>query len=96
MALATTNAYTDLYTSNAKGVAIQIAGTYSGTISFQASVDGTNFVPLNLYPANSGTAATTATTTNIFQGPLYGVSVVRAKMTAYTSGSASVVGRITK
>jgi|OpeIllAssembly_1097287.scaffolds.fasta_scaffold00157_12 hypothetical protein len=95
-ALATTNAYTDIYTSNAKGVALQIAGTFSGTISFTASADGTNFVPLLLYPANSGTAATTSTTANIYHGPLYGVSVIRATMTAYTSGSADVMGRVTK
>ena len=96
MALGTTNAYTEVYTPNAKGVSIQIAGTYSGTVSFTASVDGSNFVPLNLYPANSGTAATTATTANIFHAALNGAKLVRATMTAYTSGSADVTFGITK
>lgn len=95
-ALATTNAYVDFGVKNAKGIAVQLSGTFSATVSFQASVDGTNFVPILLTAANTTSAATTATTENIFQGPVYGYEVLRAKATAWTSGTANVVASITR
>jgi hypothetical protein len=92
--LSTTNAYTDVFTSGASGVAVQVGGTFSGTVSFQASVDGANFLPVLMMPANSTTAVTSSTTGNVFTATLNGIRVLRAKMTTYTSGTATVVGSV--
>lgn len=79
-----------LSVSGLAGVAIQVVGTYSGTISFEASVDGSTYVALNLTPLNSTTAATSTTSTGVWSGGVGGASIVRARMSSYTSGSASV------
>lgn len=72
------------------GIGLQVTGTYSGTISFEASIDGTTFVALNLTPLNSTTAATSTTTTGVWTGGVGGAAIVRARMSSYTSGTALV------
>ena len=47
-------------------VAVQIVGAMSATITFEASVDGTNYVAFNMTPSNSGTDASTATAAGAF------------------------------
>ncbi len=46
-------------------VAVQIVGALSATITFEASVDGTNYVAFNMTPSNSGTDASTTTAVSI-------------------------------
>lgn len=72
-------------------VAVQIQGTFSGTISFEGSVDGSTFVALGLTPIGTTTPATSATTTGVWGGVnVGGLSQVRARMSSYTSGTAIV------
>ena len=68
-------------------VGIQVTGTFSATITFEATVDGTNYVALNCLPSNSATTASTATTTGAFTVSSGGYAAVRARCSAYTSGS---------
>lgn len=68
-------------------VGIQITGTFSATITFEATVDGTNYVALNCTPSNSGTAASTATAVGAFTVSSGGYAAIRARCSAYTSGS---------
>lgn len=73
------------------GVAgVQITGTFSGTITFEVSVNGTDFVAVNSPAVSTGTAATTATAPGLFQCPCAGMAVVRARASAWTSGSAAI------
>lgn len=72
------------------GVAIQISGTYSGTVSFEATVDGSTYVALNLSPLNSAVPASSTTSTGVWSGGVGGASIVRARMSSYTSGTAVV------
>jgi hypothetical protein len=67
----------------------QITGSFTGTIGFEASLDGSNFTALNAFPTNSTTAATSATGTGIwtYSGAY---KVVRARATAWTSGTATI------
>jgi hypothetical protein len=58
-------------------VAVQITGTLSATISFEATVDGTNWVAFNMIPSNSATVA----------------AGIRARCSAYTSGAPVVTIR---
>lgn len=75
------------------GVAIQIQGTFSGTITFEATVQGQDFTAFRMTPVGSTTAVTTATTTGIWAGSTVGLLVVRARMSAYTSGQATILLR---
>ena len=56
-------------------VGIQVTGTFSATITFEATVDGTNYVTYAL--SDLSTAARTSG----------GYAAVRARCSAYTSGS---------
>jgi hypothetical protein len=74
-------------------VGIQITGTWSGTIVFQATVDGTNYVAIKCINANTGvTLANTGTTANgMWQCAAGGLANVRALSSGtWTSGTATV------
>lgn len=72
------------------GIGAQITGTFSGTLQFEMSIDGTNFVAVQATNVTSGAVATTATATGIFKYDVVGALVVRARSTAWTSGTATV------
>jgi len=74
-------------------VAVQVTGTFSATITFEGTIDGTNWVSLLARDVASGAAATTATAAGIYQVPCSGLSQIRARISAYTSGSVTAVGR---
>lgn len=67
-------------------VGFQLAGTWSGTVTFEATIDGTNWVAANADPVPSGAAASTATGNGIYQVPCAGFSQVRARFSTATSG----------
>lgn len=75
-------------------VAVQIVGAMSATITFETTVDGTNWVATNLLPAASTTAASTATAEGIWGGSIGAVSGFRARCSAYSSGSPVVTVRV--
>lgn len=68
------------------GAAIQIQGTYVATIEFEGSVDGQTFTSINMTPTASTTPASSATANGIWLGGVGGLSAVRARLSAYTSG----------
>lgn len=72
------------------GLGIQIQGTFSGTITFEASIQGQDYQALRMTPTNSSTAVTTATSTGIWTGSVVGMTSARARMSTYTSGIAVV------
>lgn len=75
---------------NARGlgaIAVQLTGTWAGTVTFEGTIDGVTWVALNLVPTNSSTAASTATTTGIWMGNVAGLEAVRARFSAVTSGT---------
>ena len=87
---------TDLFSvdcSAYRSINLQITGTWVGTITFQVSNDNTNWTSLGLFiVAGSTSVATSSTGNNAFFGTLGGFNYVRARFTAYTSGTASVTG----
>lgn len=75
------------------GAAIQIQGTFVGTVAFEGSVDGTTYTPINMTASNataSDVPVTSATTTGIWIGGVGGLTTMRARFSAYSSGTASV------
>ena len=76
-------------------VAVQVTGTFSATITFEASVDGTNYVAFNMTPSNSGTDASTASAAGAFTKATGAYSAFRARCSTYSSGSPVVTIRYT-
>lgn len=74
-------------------LAIQVTGTFVGTLTFSSTVDGTNFVVTNVLPVASGTAVSTATAPGMWTLVLQGHKQVRVAFTAFTSGTAVVTVR---
>lgn len=81
--------------------AIQVTGTWTGTISFETSLDGTNYVALGLISAGAtspATYVTSATSNGIWSAipSSRGLSSVRARMSAYTDGTAVVTAKVSR
>ena len=72
------------------GVGVQLAGTWTGTVTFEVTIDGTNYVALPMANVNSGATASTATANGIFAGNVVGVSAFRVRATAAMTGTLNV------
>lgn len=75
---------------SAGSMGIQISGTFSGTLTFEQSIDTTTFVTWAVYPNGSTTAVTTATAAGVWVGPTNGMRQIRVRFSSYTSGSATI------
>jgi hypothetical protein len=67
--------------------AIQLTGTFVGTVTFETTVDGTNWVTVSVTPSNSVTTVTSATAPGVWFVQITGFAGVRARVSAYTSGT---------
>jgi len=83
--------------SRAGAATIMVAGTYTGVnFTFEASVDGTTFVAFPVQPISLTNTLVTATGVIASQTlawdatPLLGVTSIRVRATAYTSGTANI------
>lgn len=75
---------------------IDVRGTFVGTLTFQASINGEDWLSLPALPIGTTTNAavvTTTTTVGAWLATVAGISQVRVIFTAYTSGSAIVTIR---
>lgn len=72
------------------GVGVQLTGTFSGTLQFEMTINGTDFVAVQTTSVTTGTIATTATATGVFFFNCVGALSVRVRSTAWTSGTATV------
>jgi len=69
-------------------VSVQLAGTFTGTVQFEASVDGATFTALNVLPiSGTQTAVTSSTAAGIWGAQVGGLSIVRVRVSAYTNGT---------
>ncbi len=71
----------------------KVSSTYSGTVAFESASDqaGVDFSSVSATPKNGGAAASTTTTTGEWQTTFGGpVTACRARMSSYTSGSATL------
>ena len=75
---------------NYGGASFTISGTYSGTLNFEATGDGTNYSALNVNPVGGGSAVTTTTSTGTWVINISGLVAVRVRASALASGSATV------
>lgn len=73
--------------------AAQITGTWVGTITFEASLDGTTWSAINAVSSSASSPQTTTTANGLYRLTPGGVQQIRANMSAFTSGSASILFR---
>ena len=75
---------------------LQVQGITTATITFEATIDGTNWVPVAaMTRADNSTMATTATADGIYQVSVGGLRQVRARISAWTTGTITVTASAT-
>lgn len=87
------NASAAVTVEDADEMSIAITGTWSGTITFQVSSDNETWFDIALHKSDEvdkKQAAKTTTTNGLFFHETGAFKNVRARMTSYTSGSATV------
>jgi hypothetical protein len=79
--------------SLASQIAVQLTGTFTATVQFEGTVDGTNYVAMLASPVGSTTGATTAAAAGLWRLDTSGLTGARLNCTAYTSGTVVVTAR---
>lgn len=74
-------------------LAVDIRGTFTATLQFEATVDGENWFSINLASITSFGQSSSVTTAGAWWGTVAAYQKVRVRCSAYTSGTISVVGR---
>lgn len=74
---------------------IQIKGIVTATVTFQGTIDGTNFEDVKFKDRKTGTEATTSTADGIFTCDVRGFLKIRANITAWTEGTININGILT-
>lgn len=75
------------------GVLVQITGITTATITFEGTVDGTNWVSLLAFNQTTGASGTTATANGLYQVFTGGVDKMRCRVSAWTAGTIDVIGK---
>lgn len=70
----------------------QITGISGDTITWEATIDGTNYVAITVDNLASGSAATTATADGLYRVTCHGLRKIRARISTYDAGAVTVVG----
>lgn len=71
---------------------VDVRGTFSGTVNFEASTNGSDFVTVDCFvPSAPGTAVNSTTSAGLWQCPVAGLRFFRARMSSYVSGQADIV-----
>ncbi len=93
-AAAATGNGTAVAVSGYGGVTWEVTGTFVATITWEGSRDGgTTYYSIEA-TAVGGNAATTTTTTGLYTTSVKGYTHIRARVSAYTSGSVTVLGNL--
>ena len=82
--------------SNGSSVVIDIRGTFAGTIQFEVSIDGENWLALTViqsFGVNTG-LLTSANAPGAFMASVSAFSQIRARSSAWTSGVARITIRV--
>src|SRR6266568_4094352 len=67
-----------------------VAGTFSLTLTFEASVDGLSWAGVDALKLSDGTLVATTTATGLFAFTNTGLAAVRVRCSAFTSGAANI------
>lgn len=72
---------------------IALTGTFVGTVTFEGTIDGTNWFSVMAVKLGDGSIATTATATGMYRIACAGITSIRARVSAWTSGSITATAR---
>ena len=72
------------------GVGVQIVGTFVGTLTFEGTINGTDYDDISAEEVGSLAVSTQATTTGLYKFDAVGLKAVRVRATAWTSGTAEI------
>lgn len=72
------------------GVSVMVSGTWVGTITWEGTVNGTTWQAVNAVAASTSSPQSTTTVNGLYRLTPSGLSQVRANMSAFTSGTATV------
>jgi len=86
----TSNQSVSIALNGAGTVGIQISGTWSGSITAEGSVDGTNYSALPCAALTSGGIGSVFTVNNIFQASVAGLAYMRMRGTTVATGTATI------
>lgn len=73
-------------------IGIQIVGAFVATITFEGTIDGSNWSPIRATSLSDGSVGTMAYVPGIFTCVCTELDFVRARISAYTSGTITVQG----
>ena len=75
---------------------IAITGTFSATVTFEGTLDGTNWFAVNATKVGDGGVASTATTTGLYRIACASITSLRARVSTWASGALTATGRTTQ
>ncbi len=73
-------------------VALTLSGTFVGTVVFEGTVDGTNYVSIPGSVPATGATVTSTTAGGTWAFDIAGLTAFRARCSVYTSGTMAIVG----
>lgn len=76
-------------------LAFQITGIVTATVTFEATINGNDWVPFFMVNLASNSGATTATANGIYRQSVLGLLAVRARISAHTNGTITINGLAT-
>lgn len=85
----------DLYNGSVSYVTLGVSGITTATITIEASVDETNWYAVEATNLTNGAYATTITADGLYRVQTIGLRALRARISAYTTGTISVYGMLT-
>jgi hypothetical protein len=71
---------------------IQITGINGDTITFEGTIDGTNWIALEFFSVLDSADDTTATANGIYRGNVRGLKQARARISTYGTGTIIAIG----
>lgn len=72
-------------------VVIQVAGTFTATVNFEVSTDGTNYTAIQCFSvADKTSVVTTVTVAGAWRCNIIGLAKMRARISGYGSGAVTV------
>ena len=66
---------------------VQVTGTFSATVTFEATINGADWVAIPFTNIASGASATTATAAGLYRTTVSGLVGLRARISTYGSGN---------
>lgn len=76
-------------------VMFELSGTFAATVTFEGTVEGSTWIAIRAMRMSNGNMATTGANADLYRAVVTGLKTVRARISAYTSGSLTVWARST-